>query len=454
MVAVHNNINDSETGFSADSLQLPIKVRARTSIQALAEVTERLGEDAIVIATRTINDPITNKRMVEIEATVEGETQNDNQPAKIECAPQRKAPVPMRSSSLFKVPGVTPSHQIAPPPPAANTDAMLAILQEVRGMRSELRAQKEHHTTAISEVYALRRELREVEIAVSNLTSEHAIIREHGIPGEWVPSYRRLIAASIDSSLAEEIIRDTIETKVSDECDAEEKDDNDRLIEAIANKIKIKPILNEALPSPVVTLTGPAGAGKTTMVAKIAAHAVLKGRSTVGIIACEAASSFDTLSKVAGALGTPIICASKDKGGLSRAVYSMQQEGVDLILIDTPAIRMADRESNKVLWRELKSVIGSEIIAVLPATMRDIDMSRACKILSRLGFHRLAFTQMDESLRTGSVLTAMSATGLPLAALSYGTSYTDDLVLPDPKEIALRMVRPPRTQIETGKVDA
>ena len=412
-------------------------------------MTEKLGEDAIVLSTRTITDPITNLRMVEVEATIESETQNDNQPLKVQLQQSRTATAPTRPTSLFKVPGAAPSTIVEPPPPPANTDAMIAILQEVRGMRAEMREQKDHHASVISEVQTLRRELREVEISVSNLTSEHAIIREHGIPGEWVPSYRRLVAASVDPYIAEEIIRDAKDAE-----NIEDQDDDERLIESIANKIKIKPILNEAIPPPVVSITGPAGAGKTTMVAKIAAHAVLKGSSTVGIVACEAAGSFDTLSKVAGALGTPIICASKEEGGLSRAVYTMQQEGVDLILIDTPAIRMAGRESNKVLWRELKSVIGSEIVAVLPATMRDIDMSRACKVLSRLGFHRLAFTQMDESLRTGSVLTAMTSTGLPIAALSYGTSYTEDLVLPNPEEIATRMVRPPRAHVATGKKDA
>jgi flagellar biosynthesis GTPase FlhF len=452
MVAVHNNVNELELGFNPDTLKLPLVVRARTSVQALSEVTEKLGEDAVILATRTIQDPVSNRRLVEIEATIDSATNNDNNPIKKQIAPKPIRMDAQRSSSLFKVPGQTETATVNAPTPTINTDAMIEILREVRGMRSEMKEQQEQFASAITEVHSLRRELREVEIAVSNLTSEHAIIREHGIPGEWVPSYRRLVAASIDPYISEEIIRETIEIKQAS--DKQEREDEDILIEAIARKIKVKPILNEAVPPPVVSVTGPAGAGKTTMVSKIAAHAVLKGNSTVGIIACENAGSFEALSKIAGALGTPILCASKEDGGLSRAVYTMQQEGVDLILVDTPPIRMSDREANKALWCELKSVTGSEILAVLPATMRDIDIARSCKILSRLGFHRLAFTQMDESLRTGSVLTAISSTGLPIAALSYGTSVTEGLALPDAYDIAQRMVRPPRAQIAAGKNDA
>ena len=442
MVAVHNNINELEQGFSTDSLKLPLVVRARTSIQALSEVTEKLGEDAVILATRTITDPLTNRRMVEVEATIEADTKNDNNPVRVEIAAKKTES--KKKAPLFKVPGQIELPSVDIPTPTVNTDAMVEILREVRGLRSQIQEQQEQNLSAVAEVQSLRRELREVEIAVSNLTSEHAIIREHGIPGEWVPSYRRLVAASVDPSISEEIIESTIELKEKSASD--EREDEDILIDAIASKIKIKPILNEAVPPPVVSVTGPAGAGKTTMVSKIAAHAVLKGKCTVGIIACESAGSFEALSKVAGALGTPILCASKEDGGLSRAVYTMQQEGVDLILVDTPPIRMANREANKALWRELKSVTGSEILAVLPATMRDVDIARSCKTLSRLGFHRLAFTQMDESLRTGSVLTAISSTGLPLAALSYGTSITEDLVLPDAQNIAERMIRPPRAQ--------
>jgi|GEM_PF-6163649 len=451
MVAVHNNVNEIEMDFSTNTVKLPLTVRARTSQQALNEVTEKLGEDAVILATRTVTDPITDMRMVEVEATIVGDTNNDNVPSTA-ASTQRvsQAVARKKNSSLFKIPGQQEREIVEAPVPEKSTEALLEILREVRSLKSEVVDQKSQSQAALDEVQTLRRELREVEIAVANLTSEHAVIRENGVPGEWVTSYRRLIASSIDASIAEEIIDSAVEFEESRKDLEEDFEKQDLLIEAITARIKIKPILSEAVPPPVVSVTGPAGAGKTTMLAKIAAHAVLKGNSTVGIIACENANSFDTLAKVAGALGTPILCASKDDGGLSRAVFTMQQEGVDLILIDTPPVRLSNKEANQALWRELRSVTGSEILAVLPATMRDIDLARTCKAMSRLGFHRLAFTQMDETLRSGSVLTAISSTGLPLAALSYGTSITEDFVLPEAETLAQRMIQPNRSNSHIG----
>lgn len=447
MVAAHN---PTATPLAPEislepTVTLPLKVRASTSAAALEQIRDKLGEEAIVLGTRTVRDA--GKRMVEVEATLDLDRGTPL------ARPPLARPAPRAPSS-----SVPPAFLRVPTQPTLTlnseggdvTEALFGLLQEMRALRDQVREQKQSNDAALDEVRALRRELREVENVVSSLTSEHAIMREYGIPAEWVPAYRRLIASLVDPSIAEEILKAAIDSNASPDRPASM---HDALISGIAARLRTKPILGQAIAPPVISIVGPAGSGKTSMVAKIAAHAVLKGSVSVGIISCDAAASLDTLSRVAGALGIPITRAGNESGALSRAVCAMQNDGVELIVVDTPACNLAQADTSRDLWRELNTVPGTEIVAVLSATTREIDLNRDARELSRLGFHRFAFTHMDETLRTGGLLTAVVSTGRPVAALSYGRSVPDGLAVPDATELATSMIRPPRATMVSRKVD-
>ena len=440
MVAMQNTPNFdplANTDVAVDlPVTLPLKVRSPTSSGALAQVRAKLGDDAIIVATRTIRDPNTGQRLVEVEATLEDTPAADLAPPR---AANTRPPSPARGQ-LFRSPALGATTKPTEGDDVAN--AMLRVLDELRELRSEVRVQKEESAAAFREVRSLRGELRDIENVVSSLTSEHAIIREYGIPAEWVPAYRRLLAASIDPVLAEELVKATIATSGVAPADAVAA--SEALVDAVASRLKIKPILGQAMSPPVISVVGPGGAGKTSMVAKIAAHAVLRGTTSVGIVVSEPAGSLEPLSRVAGALGIPITAAVSGPGALARAICAMQADGVELVLVDTPACRIGDADLNAAIWRDLTTIPASEILLVLPATMRDLDLNNAARELARLGFHRFAFSHVDETLRTGALLTAVSSTGRPIAALSSGPRIPDDLVLPDPKAMAMTMVRPPR----------
>jgi len=433
MVAMQNNSNIDVT--ANPPLTLPLTVRSTSTSTALAQIRAQLGEDAVVVATRTIRDPDSGQRMVEVEATIE------DSPAADLVAPRpasTRPPSPARGP-LFRPPSI--ERRPAPEPDDLN-GLMRAMYEELRELRGEVRVQKEESTAAFREVRTLRNELRDLENVVSSLTSEHAIMREYGIPAEWVPSYRRLLAGAVDPVLAEEILKATIDTSKVSPADALAA--SEALVAAVAKRLTTKPILGQAVSPPVISVVGPGGAGKTSMVAKIAAYAVLKGTISVGIVACEAAASLEPLSRVAGALGIPIATAQQGAGALARAICTMQADGVELVLVDTPACRIGDDEHNRQIWAQLTTITGGEILAVLPATMRDLDLNHASRELARLGFHRFAFSHMDEALRTGALLTAVNSTGRPIAALSNGPGIPDDLLLPDAKTMATNIIRPPR----------
>jgi len=425
MVAAHTPIDEAGP-------TLPLQVKARTSAEALAEVRARLGDDAVILKTTTVRDAGSGARFVQVEATLDEPVTSPS------ISTSTLPPEPARRRSLLRVPTA--------PPQASDTftESFTAVLEELRALRSELSTQKADNRACHSELRTIRNQMRDVENAVSGLSSEHAIIREYGIPAEWVPAYRRLNAAAIDAQIAEDILREAVArlgSSLNDPIAAHET-----LIECVSRRIKTKPILGQAVSPPVVSAVGPAGSGKTSAIAKIAAHAVLKGATQIAIVILEGAGSIEALSRVAGALGVPITTVQRTPGALARKVCELQAQGVDLVLVDTPAISIRDRDQNAALWREIGTVPGAEILLVLNATTRELELCQTAIEIARFGFHRFVFTHVEEALRTGAILSAIAATDRPIAALSSGPRVPDDLQLPDPRALAEAMVVPPRVE--------
>jgi len=179
----------------------------------------------------------------------------------------------------------------------------------------------------------------------------------------------------------------------------------------------------------IVMFTGPAGAGKTTSLIKLALRCGLQARLPLHIL------SLDTL-RVGG---WEHLAAYARIAGLGfDAVHNLnsldqilaEHAGKKLILIDTPGFGPADADdlSDLAAWVRQSSLIDVQL--VLPATLRLAVANRITERFSVLKPSKLLLTRADEAESTGILVDLAIRSGLPLSYISNGQTIPEDIEQP------------------------
>ena len=185
-------------------------------------------------------------------------------------------------------------------------------------------------------------------------------------------------------------------------------------------------------------LVGPTGAGKTTTLAKLAAHfALSQGRSTALItVDTYRLAAADQLKAYARLMGLELTVAF-NRDELRQALRENSDK--EVILLDT-----AGRSQHHLLnMNELKMLVreveGLKHWLVLPATTKDQDMASACEKFMEVGLNGLIFTKLDETVCYGPLINQVLQYRLPVAYLTAGQRVPEDIE-PATQERLLRLV--------------
>jgi flagellar biosynthesis protein FlhF len=185
----------------------------------------------------------------------------------------------------------------------------------------------------------------------------------------------------------------------------------------------------------VIAVVGSPGVGKTTTVAKLAAREVaLEGRPVVlGSADDRRLGGAEQIEAYARVLGAPFRML-RDRRDLDRARELAGAKGT--LLIDTPGVARGDRMGMDSLALLLGGVRREEIELLLAAD-RDADgLHDTVKRFGALRPGAIGATRLDETLRPGSLLTALTRAGLPVRHLCGGPNVPDDLEVADPRRLA------------------
>ncbi len=214
-----------------------------------------------------------------------------------------------------------------------------------------------------------------------------------------------------------------------------------RLAVAAAEAIAaLVPTTDPPFAAPVVFVVGPAGAGKTTTVAKLAARAVFEARRTVIV----AQSDVDRV----GAIEQSAIYA-RHLGVEHRIVRTPDDLAAILhrandrttVFIDTPGIGRRDRERFSAT-ESLRHVAPlAELVVLVPAGLHHQDAREACDRFSTLRPTIAALSRTDDGSRPGECLTAIAERRLPLGFLTTGHRVPDDLEPATPQRLAALLLR-------------
>jgi flagellar biosynthesis protein FlhF len=369
--------------------------RAATMHEALALVRQDLGPDAAVLHTREVRCNrllgwLTGARQIEVTA-----------------------------SAQVNVPSRLPPRILAERPPAAlpstgfggETDARTELPGGVQGQLSDL------------------------QMMVRQLCQRSRCDGQHDLP----ESLFHLFAELIDADLGEELARELVERVRTETPDAELTDPVlvrariARMVEseiAIAGPIRIHPGHRR-----IVALVGPTGVGKTTTIAKLAAHYRLKEKRRVGLVTVDTyrIAAVEQLRTYADIIDLPMQVVSTPRE-MREAIR--QLDGLELILMDTAGRSPRDEIKIQELKAFLTEARADEVHLVLSSGAGARTLVETAQRFAAVGTTALILTKLDEATGLGNLLPLVRTSKLPLSYVTNGQNVPDDIEKADSRRLA------------------
>lgn len=244
--------------------------------------------------------------------------------------------------------------------------------------------------------------------------------------------WRRLQRLGLSGGLARELLELTAEI--------EEPRQAWRMVLAhLARMIEV-PEIEPIEEGGVIAMVGPAGMGKTTTLAKLAARYVLKyGANNLALVSMDsyrigAQEQLKTLGRI---LNVPVTYVDPGES-LAQALDPLLRKRV--VLIDTAGLQASD----PALRMQLETLAGRGIAAknylVLATTSQKQVLTAAYHSYKRCGLAGCILTKLDETACLGEVLSLAISHELPVAYLTDGPRIPDDLQLPRKHQLVSRAV--------------
>lgn len=187
----------------------------------------------------------------------------------------------------------------------------------------------------------------------------------------------------------------------------------------------------------IVTLIGPAGVGKTTTLAKLAARFVMRyGPQRVAIVTADhyrigAVEQIKTYGRIMG-------CATyavKNIAELPQLLYTLSDKS--LILVDTAGVGFKDERFNAQLSQlKLQASLKLKHYLVLPCTTQRKVLQHAYEHFAMVGLTGLILTKIDECQNVGDALSLCIDMKLPISYITDGQRVPEDLDIPNPNALA------------------
>lgn len=190
----------------------------------------------------------------------------------------------------------------------------------------------------------------------------------------------------------------------------------------------------------VIALVGPAGMGKTTTLAKLAARYVLKyGAQNIALVSMDsfrigAQEQIRTLGRI---LNVPVSQVEPGQS-LAQALEGLARKRV--VLVDTAGMPGNDPALRLQLENLAHRGIRAKNYLVLAATSQAQVLKAAYHSYKHCGLAGCVITKVDEAANLGEVLGLAIGQHLPVAYLADGPKIPDDLQVPRSHQLVSRAV--------------
>jgi len=248
--------------------------------------------------------------------------------------------------------------------------------------------------------------------------------------GDWPESLFGLFTDLLDAEMREDVARDLIE-RLRRACSPGELADRTLVKRKLAALLEAEiavagPIATIPGQRRLVALVGPTGVGKTTTIAKLAAHFRLREKRRVGLITVDTyrVAAVEQLRTYADIIDLPMEVVSTPREVRQALARLADQE---LILMDTAG--RSPRDDVKV--QELRAILSEsqpdEVHLVLSSVAGVASLIKSAQQFAPVGTTALLLTKLDESSGLGNLLPLVRECPLPLSYLTNGQSVPDDI---------------------------
>jgi flagellar biosynthesis protein FlhF len=171
---------------------------------------------------------------------------------------------------------------------------------------------------------------------------------------------------------------------------------------------------------------GPTGVGKSSTIAKLAAHYKMKERANVMVVSMDnhriaAADQMRVFCKI---IGVPFATASSPE---DIAAIVAAKRDLELVLIDTGGISPKNPSQIEQLANLKTSSMPFDFHLCLSITDKEQQMDAAIRAFSVIGLNSIVFSKLDESWSFGEIYNLSKKWGLPLSFFAIGQDIPDDI---------------------------
>lgn len=290
--------------------------------------------------------------------------------------------------------------------------------------------------TAMQDQMAVKRQLSTLEggfaelklLLLENLrTKDGSSLKD--LPPALVPIQRQLSIMGIDEGAIAELIKHLREMPAPEvpNSDSIYAYYRDEAIRWMIKRIRIAPRWAFAPGSPAIhILVGTHGCGKSSIIAKLAAHYHTREKKKLAVISYDVSrlAASEQMRVICKVIGVPFSAVS-DVNELAGALQSYDQ--VDLVLVDTGG-RVAKQSGATADLEQLKEHgIPAHFHLCLPITEKESQLDMSVRGFAAIGIESLMFTRLDEGLGFGDIFNISRKWGLPLSFFSIGQNIPDDI---------------------------
>lgn len=250
-------------------------------------------------------------------------------------------------------------------------------------------------------------------------------IRKNGKQSEYLSqAYYHLLSTGMTKQQACHLI-ETLQRNNSPD-DLKGFDDTLQRVEDMMRQVIARSFTTRKTDNKICAFVGPTGTGKTTTLAKLAAHHLFDRKEKVGIVTMDTyrIGATDQLRKYADIMGVPIEVA-KDKASLQKVMRRLSER--DIILVDTPGRSLQDEGYLLKLKDALSSVPGIETHLVLSVTSSHRCMMDAATRFTMTDYDTIIFTKLDDTVSCGTMYSVIEEMKKPVSYITDGQNVPQDI---------------------------
>ena len=403
----------------------------RTVPEVLQKVKADLGPDAVIVQTQMVRRRgalrLLGGDRVEIvagvgfalvspytERRIRSEALTPRRPAAIERA-YGAAPVPESIRRIFDR-------------GEAGRPDLFAAASEAQGPKGGSVPRREPSAAVETEIRDIKRMLSEVQDRIVH-------DKMGDCPPELFQEYLALLQNAVSDELAQRLIRE-IRGRLKPE------DLRDARILRNAIRTTLESMIPVAGPIRLregrctrVMFIGPTGVGKTTTIAKLAAHHRYVLGKDVALITNDTyrLAATEQLRKAAEIMGIPLrpVPAGRDMPAALKEL-----EDFDLVLVDTAGRSQRDAGRMSELQELTEAVNPDEVHLVVSLTTHPENLLEIVRRFSACRVDALVLTKLDEAARFGLILDVLGKVEKSLSYVTTGQTIPKDIEVASPGRIS------------------